>query len=221
MWRYFEEAFVMDEFTALLGIGLAILIGATSPGPSFLVVSRIATARTKRDGFLASLAMGVGGLCFAVASLLGLTSILMSVPSAYWVLKTLGGIYLIYLGISAWLKSGVPISPTEMASTSESTAPLNSFVVSFVTQVSNPKALVIYTGIFATFLPPDASIRFGIIVCFLVFVIETGWYTFVVTLLSTDRSRRVYLSYKSGIERLSGSILGFMGARLLLSTETN
>ena len=79
----------MTEITLLVGIGVAIFLGATSPGPSFLVTSRIAISRSRRDGLFSALGMGLGGLAFAVASLLGLSGLLLSVPAAYWVLKIL------------------------------------------------------------------------------------------------------------------------------------
>jgi len=157
----------MTEISALLGIGLTILIGASSPGPSFVVTSRIAISRSRHDGLLAALGMGLGGLGFAIASLLGLSGLLLSVPSAYWVLKVTGGIYLIYLGISAWMNAGKPVLDSQRAT--ERCAPWNSFLISLGTQLSNPKALIIYTGVFATFLPAEPSIHFGIIVCAVVF----------------------------------------------------
>ena len=209
----------MTEITLLVGIGVAILVGATSPGPSFLVTSRIAISRSRRDGLFSALGMGFGGLAFAVASLLGLSGLLLSVPSAYWVLKILGGIYLIYLGVSAWVNSRRPMIDSSVVDSVGTSSPLNSFLISLSTQLSNPKALIIYTGVFATFLPVQPSVSFGVSVCAVVFAIETGWYTFVVLVLSTSKPRKLYLQYKSIIDRVSGSVLGFLGLKLILSTD--
>jgi len=187
----------MTEITLLVGIGVAIFVGATSPGPSFLVTSRIAISRSRRDGLLSAFGMGLGGLAFAVASLLGLSGLLLSVPAAYWVLKILGGIYLIYLGISAWQNSSKPM--IDFVDSVGRSSPLNSFLISLSTQLSNPKALIIYTSVFATFLPVQPTISFGVSVCAVVFAIESGWYTFVVLVLSTS--------------------IGALGLKLIVSTD--
>ena len=62
----------MQQVTALLGIGAAIAVGAASPGPSFVMVARTAIASSRPDGIYAALGMGIGGLVFATAALLGL-----------------------------------------------------------------------------------------------------------------------------------------------------
>ena len=81
------------------------------------------------------------------------------------------------------------------------------------------KRQIIYTGVFATFLPAEPSVSFGVSVCAVVFAIETGWYTFVVLVLSTSKPRKLYLQYKSIIDRVSGSILGALGLKLIVSTD--
>lgn len=211
----------MNDITLLVGIGAAILIGASSPGPSFLVASRIAISRSRRDGLMSALGMGLGGLAFAIASMLGLSGLLLSVPSAYWALKVLGGGYLIYLGVSAWVNSRKSLIDNHPENSVERSSPLNSFIISLTTQMSNPKALVVYTGVFATFLPTTPSISFALGVCAVVFIIETSWYTFVVLVLSTDRPRNLYLQYKLILDRISGSILGALGVKLIASAENS
>ncbi len=53
--------------------------------------------------------MGVGGLCFAVACLLGLYAALLAVPSLYAALKVAGGAYLVYLGVRIWRGARRPL----------------------------------------------------------------------------------------------------------------
>jgi len=56
-----------------------------------VMIARTAVASSRVDAIHAALGMGVGGLFFAVVSLLGLHGLLLAVPSLYWVLKILGG----------------------------------------------------------------------------------------------------------------------------------
>src|SRR3954463_6183476 len=88
----------MQEIAALAGVIGALALGTVSPGPSFVMVARLAVATSRANGLGAAVGMGVGGVVFAVAALLGLQAVLLAVPSLYVALKALGGLYLGYLG---------------------------------------------------------------------------------------------------------------------------
>lgn len=62
----------MQEFVALAGIIGALAGGVVSPGPSFVMVVRVAVATSRANGVCAAVGMGVGGGVFAVAALFGL-----------------------------------------------------------------------------------------------------------------------------------------------------
>jgi len=72
----------MGSSLAVLAVLGAILLGAVSPGPSFVMVARTAIAISRRSGLATALGMGVGGLIFASAALLGLGAILTSARSS-------------------------------------------------------------------------------------------------------------------------------------------
>ena len=73
----------MPDLTALLGIAMTLSVGTMSPGPSFVMVARTAVSASRADGVAAALGMGVGGVLFAIAALLGLNGLLQAVPSLY------------------------------------------------------------------------------------------------------------------------------------------
>ena len=100
----------MTTFSILFGIAAAIAIGAMSPGPSFVLVSRISTANTRLHGLAAAVGMGLGGALFALLALAGLIALLERVEWLYLVLKVVGGIYLVYLGVMIWRGAREPIS---------------------------------------------------------------------------------------------------------------
>lgn len=52
----------MSSTGIFISIMAALVVGAMSPGPSFVVVSRIAISRSRLDGFAAALGMGAGGV---------------------------------------------------------------------------------------------------------------------------------------------------------------
>jgi threonine/homoserine/homoserine lactone efflux protein len=67
----------MQEFVALAGIIGALAVGVVSPGPSFVMVARLAVATSRASGLGAAVGMGMGGVVFAVTALFGLQAILL------------------------------------------------------------------------------------------------------------------------------------------------
>jgi threonine/homoserine/homoserine lactone efflux protein len=208
----------MQEFVALAGIVGALSVGVVSPGPSFVMVARLAVATSRANGLRAAVGMGVGGVVFAGAALLGLQAVLLAVPSVYLALKVLGGLYLCYLGCRILLAAKVPL--TVEASDQSVGSPLaRSFWLGLTTQVSNPKTAIVYASVFAAFLPSTFSPLFAAVLLCVVFILEAGWYAVVATMLSSSRPRRAYLSYKARIDRAAGLVMFGLGLKLIASAH--
>jgi threonine efflux protein len=208
----------VHELPALLGILTALTVGAVSPGPSFVMVARIAVASSRIDGLAAAIGMGAGGVVFAIAALLGLHGLLLAAPSLFMALKVAGGLYLTYLGVRIWASAKRPLVITEVGSRTDTTTG-RAFTLGFTTQVSNPKTAVVYASVFATFLPAVQTPAFNLSVTVLVFLVEAGWYATVALALSSVRSRGAYLRYKSLVDRTAGGVMVALGVKLIASTH--
>ncbi len=208
----------MQEFVALAGIIGALAVGVVSPGPSCVMVARLAVATSRPNGLCAAVGMGVGGVVFAGAALCGLQAILLAVPSVYLVLKLLGGLYLCYLGSRIFRAAKVPLT-VEVPGQSAGTRLSRSFWLGLTTQVSNPKAAIIYASVFAAFLPGTFSPLFAAVLLCVVFVIEAGWYAVVAAVLSSSRPRRAYLGYKAWVDRAAGVVMVGLSLKLIASAH--
>ena len=207
----------MNELAPLIGIGITLAVGAASPGPSFVMVARTAVGASRADGLMAALGMGIGGLLFAGAALLGLKGLLAAVPSLYLLLKVAGGLYLAYLGYRIWRGAGTPLATEEVAAQSRSVTLARSFTLGLTTQISNPKTALVYASVFAAFLPAASTPGFDMLIAALVFGIEAGWYALVALLLSSAAPRRAYLRYKAWIDRAAGGMMVALGLKLASS----
>src|ERR1035437_7011926 len=74
------------------------------------MVARTAVSSGHAEGTAAALGMGIGGVVFAIAALVGLQALLLAVPTLYAVLKLAGGLYLAYLGVRIWRGAKAPLS---------------------------------------------------------------------------------------------------------------
>lgn len=207
----------MSASLALFGILGAILVGAVSPGPSFVLVSRIAARSSRVDGLAAALGMGLGGAVFATLALLGLAAVLLQVEWLYLALRVGGGLYLIYLGIRIWRGASEPLEVADPGTPSQPTA-FRSFAIGLLTQVSNPKTAIVYASIFAALLPATTPLWLFLALPPLVFALEGSWYAIVAFAFSAAKPRSVYLRAKVWIDRAAGAVMGALGARLISDT---
>lgn len=208
----------MELVLSLAGVLGALLIGAISPGPSFVLVARTSMAMSRMDGLFTALGMGMGGVVFSAVVLLGLQAVLASVPWLYLALKLVGGLYLIYIAVRIWRGAREPIV---LPGAEEGTRGClkTSFLLGLFTQLSNPKTAVVYGSIFAALLPHSLPLSATLVLPFLVFLVEAGWYSIVALALSSESSRGAYLRSKLHVDRIAGGVMGLLGLKLVASAR--
>ena len=208
----------MENLAALMAVSVAILLGAMSPGPSFLVVARTAIASSRARGVAAALGMGIGGTAFALAASLGLQLLLTAVPAIYMALQIAGAAYLLFIAYRLW-KSG----PEPLEAAGDETVGQNSwrqaFLLGLSTQLSNPKAAIIYASVFSAVLPRQPAMSMVAVLALTVFVIEFGWYVVVAFAFSTRKARRAYMRGKIWIDRLAAGAIAALGVKILVEAK--
>ena len=73
-------------------ITLALMLGAISPGPTFIYVAKNSIAISRKHGLFTALGTGLGAAIFGLLAVLGLQAFLLAVPSSYLALKICGGL---------------------------------------------------------------------------------------------------------------------------------
>jgi len=205
----------VSSASIFLSIIAALSIGAMSPGPSFVLVSRISMSRSRLDGLAAALGMGIGGVAFSMLALAGLTALLSQFEWLYVALKVAGGIYLVYIALMIWRGASKPIQVGDAGT--DNRALLRSFATALFTQISNPKTIVVYASIFAALLPKTVPLGLFLAVPVGVFLVEAGWYAVVALAFSARHPRRLYLAAKAWIDRLAGTVMAGLGVQLVTS----
>lgn len=207
----------MSASAAIVAILVALMLGAMSPGPSFVIVARNAIGLSRGDGLATALGMGVGGVFFSGIALLGLYTLLATVEWLYVGLKVAGGVYLVYLAVKIWRGAAQPLAfdNAQRAATNVR----KSFWVGLSTQLSNPKTAVYYGSIFAALLPQHPPLWCYFTLPPAIFAIEAGWYTVVAMCFSSRRPREIYLAWKAWIDRVAASAVAALGLRLILTAH--
>jgi threonine/homoserine/homoserine lactone efflux protein len=208
----------MSPSTAVATILTALLIGAMSPGPSFVIVARNSIGLSRRDGLATALGMGIGGVLFSGVALLGLYTLLAAVTWLYVSLKVAGGLYLIYLASKIWRSAKTPLAFSQ-GEANTSGNPRKSFWIGLSTQLSNPKTAIYYGSIFAALLPQHPPLWCYFALPPAIFAIEAGWYTVVALCFSSKRPRELYLRAKTWVDRVAASAITALGLRLIFAAH--
>jgi len=141
----------MPDNTSLLGFVAAAIVVLLIPGPAVLYVLARSLSQGQRAGLVSVLGLSAGALVHVAAATAGLSAILLTSATAFGVVKMLGAIYLIGLGIRALLTR--KSAPGLDVGTPRSTSRL--FTHGVFVSVLNPKIAVFFLAFLPQFAQPS------------------------------------------------------------------
>jgi len=139
----------MEFFT----VALLHFFAVSSPGPDFILVTRQAIKLGRKAAIYTSLGIGIGILIHSLAAITGLTLLISSNPYLFLCMKLAASLYLFYLG----LMSIIQTSETGNDIATKDSSELNSFLIGFITNVLNPKAIIFFVTLFSIVLNNSTS----------------------------------------------------------------
>ena len=185
------------------------------PGPTVLTIISYSIANGRRANFPLVAAVALGDSTALVVSLLGLGTLLAA--SAFWftIVKWVGGLYLLYLGVKL-LRAG--IASNDPAAPAVSASRWKLFANTYLVTALNPKGIVFFVAFLPQFTNPGASVAHQLWVLAATFVVmatlnATLYAVFAVSarkLLSSSRAQRRF-------NLAGGSLLSAAGVWALLA----
>jgi threonine/homoserine/homoserine lactone efflux protein len=94
----------------------AALLIAVTPGPGIFYVAARTLAGGRGEGMASSIGLGLGGLLHVIGGAIGISALVMASAEAFTMVKVLGAVYLIWLGLKAWREARV-LLPTDVRTT--------------------------------------------------------------------------------------------------------
>jgi len=205
---------------SLLAFAGLCLVLALTPGPDTFLVLRFSLAR-QGAGIAAAAGTALGSLVWAVAVALGLAAVLEQSAEVFRILKIVGGLYLIYLGLAAFLASrkgkAHGVEPT-----SRRTGLRSGFTAGMLSTMMNPKVGLFFLAIAPQFVPHDGSTIASTLLLGAIVAVVGSLYLVVVALLA---GRAVAWLKRPAVttwlERISAGILAALGiGTIALSAES-
>ena len=155
----------VESWLAFVAASAVLLI---IPGPTILTVISYSMAQGRRAKLPLVAAVALGDSTALVVSLLGLGALLAS--SAFWfmVVKWVGGLYLLYLGIKL-LRAG--IGSTQPVAAAAPGSRWRLFANTYLVTALNPKGIVFFVAFLPQFISPEAGVTQQLWVLAVTFVV--------------------------------------------------
>jgi threonine/homoserine/homoserine lactone efflux protein len=198
----------------LLLFASLIVFLALTPGPDVIYIMTRGIAQGRRAAFISTVGICTGYLIYTMLAVLGLSALLQSSTIAFEVVRYVGAIYLVYLGIRTLMsKAGGPLTPGKV-----NPAPRRRILQQgILTSMLNPKGILVFAALLPQFVNshigsvPLQMAAFGLTFTLICLCIYTG-YAYLSGCLGEKLAARP--RFASVLKYLTGSVLIGLGARL-------
>jgi RhtB (resistance to homoserine/threonine) family protein len=193
-------------------IGYATVL-AILPGADTALVTRNALAIGRRRTMLTIFGICTGCIIHALASALGLSAILATSARAFDIVKTVGAVYLVWIGIQSIREAGR--AEVSAPATGRRSIASHPFLQGFLTNLLNPKVAIFYLTFLPQFIPPGANVLTrSLLLATLHNVIGFIWLSSYAWFIDQIGGVLTRPRVKAWLERVTGGLLVALGVRL-------
>jgi len=198
-------------------IATAHFVALLSPGPDFFLIMQTALRLPLRYGIAICAGIAAANGVYLLLAVLGLEAI----SQWSWLVTILrygGSCYLIYLGILLLMSprhqpldsqvDGHPLGKQHMG---------HQFLLGFLSGILNPKNMIFYLSLFTAMVSAETGFSTRCLYGLWMASMVLGWDCLVVMLIQRTRFSSILRSKIFYLEKVSGTVLAFLGATLPFS----
>jgi threonine/homoserine/homoserine lactone efflux protein len=131
---------------------LAAIIIAAVPGPGIFYVAARTLSGGRQTGIASTFGLALGGMVHVIAGSLGVSAIILASAQLFTMLKLIGALYLVWLGVKAFCEAG-HAPPAQTGPTDASQA----FRDGVLVEALNPKTAAFFLAFIPQFVDPAAA----------------------------------------------------------------
>ncbi|MGF1481340.1 MAG: LysE family translocator [Cyanophyceae cyanobacterium] len=205
----------IHHFSLFIAASLALIV---VPGPDSIYVISRSIAQGRQAGLLSSWGTSTGAFMHTIAAALGLSAILATSAYAFTMVKSIGAIYLIYLGVKTFFAQ-THLGELEI-NQEKDTSSWAIFGQGILVDLLNPKSAIFFLAFLPQFIDPaipSKAVTFVSLGTSFIFM-ALAW-DLILIMSSTSIAHHLHQNGSLGrqLNRLTGIV--FIGLGLRLATE--
>ena len=192
---------------------ITVLIICITPGIDMIFILNRSISQGRDAGIYSALGVSVGAVVHTILSGLGLSVILQTSVVLFTIIKVVGAVYLIYLGIQMFIskQSSISIKKTVYQSRRKL------FVQGVITNVTNPKVALFFISFIPQFISVDnqyGPIPFLILGS--IFAVMGAITSFIIAIFSSSLTTKLRdnIVAEKIINKISGAVFVILGISL-------
>ena len=197
---------------SFVGLAAAMFVLAITPGPGVFATVSKALAHGFRQAVPVVLGIIIGDLIFLLFAIYGLSAMAETFGTFFAMVKYLGGVYLVWLGIKLWRTT----PDTQDVANLKRPSGKYSFLGGLSITLGNPKVILFYLGFLPTFVALDTLSILDITLISLVvsFILGSVMLCYA---FSASRARRLFQSRtaRGNMNKTAGTVMIGTGFVLL------
>ncbi len=208
----------MSTLSLVLTIAIIDFLSIITPGQDFAIVTRNTLKYSIHIGYFTVLGIGFITFLHCLLAMTGLSIIISQNPNLLAGIKTIGALYLIYLG-GSFFRNAKNLKSQKSKKTKKMIHPKKAFQMGAIANLFNIEPIMAFVSIFAIVLPPTTPLNIKIIICILLPLNTMIYLAFITKIFSVQQVQIFLQNRMKCLEQVIGIMLIFFGSKTLVETK--
>ena len=202
------------SWTILLAFWAAFALALLSPGPNFAVILGTSLRQGRAAALRVAIGFVIGEVIWGGAAIFGIAALVSQYPWIATILRTGGGLYLLYLAVRSLLAACRQAEPVQ---TDEPSAAPHAGGVwrGLGLMMLNPKAGVFWVSLTGLFITPESPVAMGLVAVAGAALMSLLWHGALALAFTTSMAASMYRRMRRPFEAVLGVVLTGLGLRLI------
>ena len=193
---------------AIIAASVLFTLGATSPGPSLIVVIRNTLLGGRMRGIACAIGHGFGFGIYCAVAVFGLVLMIESMPELFSVMQFVAAMLLLWMAYSLFT--------TKNEEETFDNVKLKGFSEGFLIAFLNPKIAIFLLAVLSSVLEQGMNFETKLALGLLGLTIDTAWYLIIAISLSSDMMIQRMQAQRENLNRITGIVMILMALWVFL-----
>ncbi len=195
-------------WSAIIAASVLFTLGATSPGPSLIVVIRNTLLGGRMRGIACAIGHGFGFGIYCAVAVFGLVLMIESMPELFSVMQFVAAMLLLWMAYSLFT--------TKNEEETFDNVKLKGFSEGFLIAFLNPKIAIFLLAVLSSVLEQGMNFETKLALGLLGLTIDTVWYLIIAISLSSDMMIQRMQAQREKLNRITGIVMILMALWVFL-----